>query len=187
MDGGPRRSNETFLWSSQDSISTENGQYLEERRAQVIFTLAFSLTLSPLSITPPHTSTMAAVASMIVAPVAVANKVSFNKARVAKAFGIKSRMTTKMMAKVTLVTPSGESVIDCGDDTYILDAAEVRSSSINLMDTLCCTFAHPMLPTPRDRPHPTRGCSGPNWVVHSDPGFTMHTDGRRTASRSTLQ
>ena len=61
---------------------------------------------------------------MTVAPVAAANKVAFNKARVAKAFGIKSRMTTKMMAKVTLVTPSGTSEIECGDDTYILDAAE---------------------------------------------------------------
>lgn len=29
--------------------------------------------------------------------------------------------------KVTLKTPSGEQVIECADDVYILDAAEVRS------------------------------------------------------------
>merc|ERR1712216_711181 len=76
---------------------------------------------------PTHSqnSKMAAVASMTIAPVA-AKAVAFNKARVAKAFGAKtqSRMTTKMMAKVTLVTPSGTSETECGDDPYILDAAE---------------------------------------------------------------
>ena len=30
--------------------------------------------------------------------------------------------------KVTLVTPDGTEEIECDDDTYILDAAEVRSS-----------------------------------------------------------
>lgn len=38
---------------------------------------------------------------------------------------IRSAASFKVMAfKVTLVTPSGEKVIDCADDVYILDAAE---------------------------------------------------------------
>lgn len=36
------------------------------------------------------------------------------------------RSDVKMMAtyKITLITPDGEQSVDCGDDTYILDAAE---------------------------------------------------------------
>merc|ERR1712166_1293361 len=68
---------------------------------------------------------MAAIAtSTSVARVAPA-KMSFTKARVSKAFGVsKARSSTVMMAKITLNTPNGTTVIDCGDDTYILDAAE---------------------------------------------------------------
>mmetsp|Transcript_24432 Transcript_24432/g.33676 ORF Transcript_24432/g.33676 Transcript_24432/m.33676 type:complete len:136 (+) Transcript_24432:89-496(+) len=52
---------------------------------------------------------------------------SFAKANVSKSFGVKKVMSkTTCMAsfKVTLNTPDGESVIDCADDVYILDAAE---------------------------------------------------------------
>ena len=52
------------------------------------------------------------------------------KAPVGKAFGFTKNMArdTKVTAfKVTLVTPDGSSEIECADDVYILDAAEVRS------------------------------------------------------------
>eukprot|EP00854_Cymbomonas_tetramitiformis_P020792 gene20792-24922_t len=62
----------------------------------------------------------------IVAPSAVfcrpASKVAkFNAKKVA----VKARTSLKVSAySVTLVTPSGEQVIECADDVYILDAAE---------------------------------------------------------------
>lgn len=38
---------------------------------------------------------------------------------------VRSASSLKVMAyKVTLKTPSGEQVIECSEDTYILDAAE---------------------------------------------------------------
>jgi hypothetical protein len=93
---------------------------------------------------------MAAIAtSMSVARVAPA-KVSFTKARVSKAFGVsKARSSTVMMAKITLNTPGGTSVIDCGDDTYILDAAEVRNHSLPLDGCFRCRWQQS---APRERP-----------------------------------
>ena len=38
----------------------------------------------------------------------------------------KPRAGVKAHYKVTLETPEGKQTIDCADDTYILDAAEVR-------------------------------------------------------------
>mmetsp|Transcript_1635 Transcript_1635/g.3381 ORF Transcript_1635/g.3381 Transcript_1635/m.3381 type:complete len:137 (-) Transcript_1635:101-511(-) len=69
---------------------------------------------------------MAAVASfMAVAPVTKARAMS-SKGAVSKAFGVKNTNKGKVtcMATVTLVTPDGESKIECADDVYILDAAE---------------------------------------------------------------
>jgi hypothetical protein len=56
-----------------------------------------------------------------------APKATLAKARVSAKFGLKASLkgTTVCMAKVTLKTPSGNSVIECADDVYILDAAEV--------------------------------------------------------------
>ena len=39
----------------------------------------------------------------------------------------KPRAGVKAHYKVTLETPEGKQTIDCADDTYILDAAEVRA------------------------------------------------------------
>lgn len=39
---------------------------------------------------------------------------------------VKPRGMTVMAYKVTLETPEGTQEIECADDTYILDAAEVR-------------------------------------------------------------
>ncbi|KAI8476172.1 MAG: chloroplast ferredoxin [Monoraphidium minutum] len=47
------------------------------------------------------------------------------KATVARPATVSRARCTKAMAyKVTLKTPSGDKVIECADDTYILDAAE---------------------------------------------------------------
>jgi ferredoxin len=47
------------------------------------------------------------------------------KGRVPTKVGLKgARMGTVCMAKVTLKTPTGEAVIECDDDVYILDGAE---------------------------------------------------------------
>ncbi len=46
--------------------------------------------------------------------------------RAKPAVAAKPRGMTVMAFKVTLDTPEGQQVIECADDTYILDAAEVR-------------------------------------------------------------
>lgn len=46
--------------------------------------------------------------------------------RAKSAVAAKPRGMTVMAFKVTLDTPEGQQVIECADDTYILDAAEVR-------------------------------------------------------------
>ena len=42
----------------------------------------------------------------------------------------KARGMTVMAYKVTLETPEGTQEIECADDTYVLDAAEVRRIAI---------------------------------------------------------
>jgi len=44
-----------------------------------------------------------------------------------------------MAYKVTLKTPSGEQVIECADDTYILDAAEEAGKFVSWPLTLTHT------------------------------------------------
>ena len=65
---------------------------------------------------------------MIAAPIKIGRatqvKAFAPKARVARMSGMKVCAQTY---KVTLETPSGTETIDCDADTYILDAAEVRS------------------------------------------------------------
>jgi hypothetical protein len=58
-------------------------------------------------------------------------KVSMTKALVPKARVVSRRNTSlKVQAfTVTLKTPGGEEKIECDSETYILDAAEVRSES----------------------------------------------------------
>ena len=48
------------------------------------------------------------------------------RAKSAAAPTFKPRGMTVMAFKVTLETPEGEQSIECADDTYVLDAAEVR-------------------------------------------------------------
>merc|ERR1719199_2235866 len=55
---------------------------------------------------------MSAIAQFTARPVAA--KATFGKSSVSTKFGL----------KVSLKTPSGDSVIECADDVYILDAAE---------------------------------------------------------------
>lgn len=73
---------------------------------------------------------MSAIAQFTARPVAA--KATFGKSSVSTKFGLKASLkgTTVCMAKVTLKTPSGDSVIECADDVYILDAAEVRATCL---------------------------------------------------------
>lgn len=55
----------------------------------------------------------------------------------------------KVMAyKVTLKTPSGEQVIECADDTYILDAAEEAGERRGILRASIHTAAHKLLLCP---------------------------------------
>jgi len=47
--------------------------------------------------------------------------------RAKSAVAAKPRGMTVMAYKVTLETPEGTQEIECADDTYVLDAAEVRA------------------------------------------------------------
>ena len=51
---------------------------------------------------------------------------SAKKTMPSKAFSAAARTSVVAAFTVTLVTPDGESKIECDEDTYILDAAEVR-------------------------------------------------------------
>lgn len=64
---------------------------------------------------------------LVVAKPARAMK-SAKKAMPNKAFSAAARTSVVAAFTVTLVTPDGESKIECDEDTYILDAAEVRLS-----------------------------------------------------------
>jgi hypothetical protein len=48
---------------------------------------------------------------------------------------MKPRGMTVMAFKVTLETPEGAQEIECADDTYVLDAAEVRARSSNYIES----------------------------------------------------
>lgn len=57
------------------------------------------------------------------------------RAKAAAPVAFKPRGMTVMAFKVTLETPEGAQAIECADDTYILDAAEVR---IRASPRACC-------------------------------------------------
>jgi ferredoxin len=73
--------------------------------------------------------------SAVTASSIVVRKSAFTAGRVslrAKATGavaMKPRGMTVMAFKVTLETPEGAQSIECADDTYILDAAEVSRAA----------------------------------------------------------
>jgi hypothetical protein len=53
---------------------------------------------------------------------------------------MKPRGLTVTAFKVTLTTPEGEQSIECADDTYILDAAEVRTPPLRRRATRCMMY-----------------------------------------------
>lgn len=100
---------------------------------------------------------MSAIAQFTARPVAA--KATFGKSSVSTKFGLKASLkgTTVCMAKVTLKTPSGDSVIECADDVYILDAAEVRATCLPIHSLrLAAAAAQEILSTPG---FPTGGAS----------------------------
>jgi len=72
----------------------------------------------------PSKKTMSALSFSLSSKAAVSVKAVALRKNAGKA--VKPRGMTVMAYKVTLETPEGTQEIECADDTYILDAAEVR-------------------------------------------------------------
>ena len=112
----------------------------------------------------PHTFThhikMAAIASSSITAkrAAFTGRVSL-RAKSSAPVAMKPRGMTVMAFKVTLETPEGAQEIECADDTYVLDAAEVRAVEYFIWDDDIPGFGLRILPSGR-KGYVTQYCAG---------------------------